>query len=45
MTQKVINKEKRIEKLSEVKLVENISNKLAEFSRDKFCAKGSPSFM
>ena len=41
---KVINSGKRSNTLSEVKPVENVSKNPHEFSRDKSCAKGSPSF-
>ena len=43
---KVIHRGKRSKTLSEVKSVKNIRKNLSreEFSRDKSCAKGSPSF-
>ena len=42
---KVIDRRKRSKTLSEVKPVANISKKESvQFSRDKSCAKGSPSF-
>ena len=43
-TKKEIDRGKKSKTLSEVKLVENIHKNPQEFSRDKSCAKGSPSF-
>ena len=39
-----MNRAKRSKTLSEVKPAKNVKHKFAEFSRNKTCAKGSPSF-